>query len=230
MMKKKVTRESSMSMPVSYWLSNRGYKVYTEVPALASFRKYDFVGLKETGDMIAVEMKTCLTEKVIRQAMSAQYDVGTVYCAVSSRPRLSGVGMDICRKLGFGVLCVINGYVAEILKPVQKPVDERRSNRLVEICLHLEPGGVTGLPCLKGVGPAQDVEKEVAKYREDHPHCTWQELWKEVPNHYVSAASMYGGMRMLELRRRNEERRRKKTRRKQKEKRCTNECIDKGRI
>jgi hypothetical protein len=64
----------------------------------------------------------------------------------------------------------------------------------------MSQGEDAGKPCLAGIGPAQDCKKAIDAYRVEHPNAAWQELYLQVPNHYVNAKSMYGAMRMLQER------------------------------
>ena len=183
-----------MSGPVQEWLKAQGYTAYCEVPFYG--RAVDIVAEKDaTSHQITVEMKVCLSCKVMIQAVELQTATPLVYCAVASKPRESSI--EQCRKQGLGILTV-GQDVTVILEPEQKiePYKHRRFN-----LSRLEPGGIAGLPNIKGVGPAQEVEKRIAEYRKTHPKATWKELYEAISNHYQSYRGMYGGMRMLKERR-----------------------------
>lgn len=50
--------------------------------------------------------------------------------------------------------------------------------------------GDSGLPTLKGKGPARDVSGLIIEYRKENPDATWKELFANVANHYASWQSM----------------------------------------
>ena len=177
-----------MSAPVSDWLSGMGYTVYAEV-ALYD-RNIDLVG-KCDDILVAVELKTSFTKRLVGQAAVNQVLTPWVYAAVATQPKSSSV--ETCRKFGLGLLRVADGGVEVILDPWPtwrgNPGWAARTpwDRMV-------PGGVGGLPNRAGEGPACDVERRVEAYRGDHPSASWDEMFQAIPNHYANARSMMGSM------------------------------------
>lgn len=197
-------REAEMSPAVAAWLESLGCDVYTEVPHYG--RAIDVVGVCwPTERVIAVEMKTSLTHGVIRQASRVQVQTPWAYAAVASKPKASGILR--ASQLGIGVLQVCGGSCRVLLEPQVGKCKPFAPQKLIDLLRQLPKGGVGGKPCLKGEGPAQDVDRAIAEYRAEHPKATWQEVFENVPNHYAHARSMAGAMGKLRCRRHWQERR-----------------------
>lgn len=198
--------EAAMSPLVSAWLEDQGYEVYAEVPTPGGASHIDLVGWVAAEDRIAcVEMKRSLTQQVRRQAYLHQSHTSETYVAVGTNPTKKSLAH--CEKLGIGVLRV-NGDVSVLLQPQDRRMTTFFRERLKTYLNAMAPGGIGGLPNLRGQGPAQECYEQVQKYRERLPQATWKEMYENVPNHYVSANSMCGAMRMVEERRAFLERRR----------------------
>lgn len=198
-----MNREAELSAPVEAWLRARGYEVYVEVPF--SYRNVDMVGAKD-GRIIAVELKTSLSRGVLYQSSRLTIGAHEVYAAVGTKPRQAGV--DRCYRCGVGVLSVRDGKVDRVAEStgfMRDGVPVGPSVAYLKILLNtvakMEPGGVGGKPNEKGVGPAADVERAVAEYRETRPLATWREMFDSIQNHYVSAQSMCGAMKKIKERR-----------------------------
>lgn len=193
-------REALLSAPVSAWFEAQGFTVYAEVPFFSS--PIDLVA-RRGEELAVVELKQCLTQEVIRSACVNRLISDDSWCGVGTRPRARGVAS--ARDEAVGVLSVRDGVARVVARPElagrRSIAGAHHAGRIHGYLDNMEPGGVGGLPGLKGVGPAQDVERGIEQYREAHPKATWKELYDQVPNHYASAASMYCAMRMLEDRR-----------------------------
>ena len=195
-------KEAKLSDPVSDWLRARGYTPYAEVPWFSS--PIDLVGKKDD-HLIAVCLKVCLSDKVIRKAMAVQVQCHLVYCGVASKPRSSS--LEKCKQHGIGVLRILGSQVDVLLEANDgsQPSENKHgcrifsnyANLMVKKLEKLEPGGVGGKPNLKGEGPAQHAAHLIKQYRKTHPKATWKELFSNVPNHYASYQSMSNAMRML---------------------------------
>lgn len=183
-------KESDLYRPVKAWLEAQGFRVVPEVPVLYS--AIDVVGVREDA-VVGIEMKLCLSEKVIRQGWNLQMACDRGYLAVASKPR--SVSIEQAKKLGLGVLRVKKGSVEVLLEPNQKepPVANYRE-RVLSKCAHMSTQGRGGVPCLDGVGPARDCKRRVGQYLKRHPKASWAELYEKVPNHYASAKSMSGAL------------------------------------
>lgn len=184
--------ESEMSLPVMAWLDSLGYVPYAEVPHYESC--VDIVAVRDPGPvLIAVEMKTSLTKRVVGQAYMAGLFAEYSYCAVLSKPRESS--LRTCRDRGVGVVRVEGGKVEILAEPEKSKLLYARSTLAVVARLRSRPpGGVAGKPALKGVGPAQDCARRVARWRREHPGSTWREIYANVENHYSSLESMRGAL------------------------------------
>jgi len=168
----------------------------------------DLVGVRGDG-LIAVELKKSLTTNrkmtwrgnrttVLDQANRNRNFAHLSYCAVMSNPRKASIAE--CEACGIGVLRVTDKGVVAIsaAKPgISAHAAERRIRGILE---HRREGGIAGKPNEKGVGPAQDVLKEVRLYKRDHPDATWEDLFGAVPNHYSSKDSMRMAMGSAEER------------------------------
>ena len=193
--------ECDLSKPVSDWLKSMGYMVYTEVPLPHSASHIDIVGRKDK-DIICVELKTYLSDKVIKQTFRTSIVTSKVYAAVSRRPR----NVDKARERGIGVLFVEYStlYLGYIVNPLIEPPNTGQLHEPHESAIarihtyldHMVVGGVGGKPNLKGVGPAKECGRRVIEYLKTHPNAKWRDIYKDVPNHYASAVSMYGAMNM----------------------------------
>ena len=182
--------EADLSEPISEWLQQRGFEVYTEVPFYA--RLVDLVGVNEER-LVAVELKTSLTRAVIYQASINQLFAQESFVACFGNPRRASI--ERAAKYNLGVL-TFNGVHVKMAKDAfpHRVFSEERG-KFIRSCLSfMEPGGIAGRPCVKGVGPAQLVAKAVIEYRKEKPRATWKEIYSEVPNHYSNAKSMQGAL------------------------------------
>ena len=183
--------ESDLYPVVRSWLIAHGCKkVCPEVPL--QNRPIDVVGIVRIPELVVgIEMKVCMTAKVIGQAAQLQLCCDLAYIAVASRPR------DIApaTSLGLGVLRVHDGCVEILAQPVGpfRPNDHYRS-MLLSKASRMSGQGMGGVPCLDGVGPARDCKRRVDEYRREHPDANWGEIWHKVPNHYASPKSMSGAL------------------------------------
>lgn len=184
--------ESTMSLPLMTWLDGLRYTPYAEVPNYDTV--IDIVAMEERGvDLIAIEMKTSLTRDVIRQSHIAQLISERSYCAVLSQPK--SPSLAACRDLGIGVLRVTDGTVEVLLEAKSQRAISPGAKRLVIENLRCRPpGGVAGLPNLKGNGPAQRCAMRVLRYRDKNPSARWADIFNNVENHYVSMESMRGAL------------------------------------
>lgn len=193
--------ESDLSRPVSDWLVARGFTPYAEVGFPYDARVVDLIGRKDD-ELIAIELKQCLTRAVIHQTYLCDLITDQRFAAVGTRP--NSIGIDICRRRGIGLLSVRNGVVNLILNPQPSPfVGEHNSIRLDwqrrvhKVLDQMEPHGIAGMPCRKGVGPAQDCFDRVQEYLKSNADATWKLIFANVPNHYVSAKSMCSAMKAV---------------------------------
>jgi len=200
-------REAQLSEPVSKWLESLGYQVFVEVP-MFEYRLIDMIGLCENAKggkrIIAVELKTCLTWQVMKQASLNQLFCHESYCAVGTRPRKTG--FERCLEWGLGVIEIAYGCVSVVtspqpigLPPGKKgiPPNEHWQNMCLEQLRRMTPGGTAGMPTLAGDGPAQEVARRIDAYRAEHPQATWREIFESIPHHYSSARSLQSSMRQL---------------------------------
>jgi hypothetical protein len=189
--------EATMSEPVSNWLRSKGLEPYAEVSPKYWMRGIDLIGWDGAERIVTVELKRSLTSGLIHQGYLCKGITEEAYVAVMSEPRSTGV--ERCKKLGVGILKVDGTIVIELLAPLIKGIKgcDWRVDNMIEIMRRSVPGGIGGLPCLKGKGPAQDVRRRIDEYRKDYPSAGWDELFKNVPNHYSSSKSMRAAQKVL---------------------------------
>ena len=181
---KMVLREAALFGPLKAWFEKRGYDVFAEVPCYSS--AIDLVAIKD-GIVVAVELKTSLTKHVIRQAQRNGVCVDQTYAAVGTNPR----NIERCVGAKVGLLTVINGVVSLALQACMRTLlSPHKKQEIIAYCKRGVFNGVGGMPCLEGVGIAQDCKRRVDLYRRDHPKTTWREIFANVPNHYASHNSM----------------------------------------
>ncbi len=181
-------KESDLYRPLKRWLKSRGFSVYPEVPF--KWSPIDIVAARK-GHLVGLEMKLSLSHKVIRQASRLQLYCNEAYVAIASEPK------DLSRatRFGLGVLRVTGRDVLELASPASKgKPNPNYHEMLLELLHNLDGKGVGGVPCQDGVGPAQDCKRRVDRYRAAHPDATWDEVFRNVPNHYAHARSMMGAL------------------------------------
>lgn len=187
--------EYELSGPVTAWLTRQGFTVYTEQPPEVGGGPVDVVGLRGR-EIVAVELKLCLTRHLIIQAWNHQLWATRSWVCVASDPKPRG--MDACKKQGVGILRVENGRVL-VLHEATKGGKEWPHAIYVERALErlalATPGGTGGRPNELGVGPAQDCQRRVDEYLKEHPGATWNQIYANVENHYASVSSMYGALK-----------------------------------
>jgi hypothetical protein len=190
-------KETDLAKPVAKWMRKNGYTVYAEVPFF--YRCVDLVGVKDN-NIMCIELKLSLTRHVIRQAVTIQLATDKAYVGVGTTPRKSSI--DRCKKYGLGILSVKDDKVICMVDPVRKyDRSDTYVTNIIKRCKAIGPSDDAGKACQAGEGPAQDCLRRIQEYRKDHPKATWKEIYDNVPNQYSSAASMYGGMRMVRERR-----------------------------
>lgn len=190
----RVNREAELSPAVVAWLRGLGYSAYAEIGGVIGNSPLDHVGVRWSDEsVICVEMKTALTRKVVDQALLRQLVTPLVYVAVPSMPRPKS--MAVIREYGLGLL--VAGAV--VIEPTFEPIHvfKNYGREVLERCRNATEGGVGGLPTLAGDGPAQRCAAAVKAYREANPKARWQDIWRDVPNHYAHARSMQGALRVL---------------------------------
>lgn len=186
-----------MFLPVKRWLRKQGFQVFGEMPFPFSSAIIDVVARKDN-DLICIEMKLCLSIKVIKQAALCQLITKQSYVGVNSNPR----SLEQCRKLGLGALRTRGCYVDVLLEPTGLRKDRRMvygpyRECMLEMCQRARQVGyqaVGGVACQAGIGPAIDIEAIIKSYRRKHPKATWREMYEKIPNHYASANSMRSAM------------------------------------
>lgn len=204
--------EKDLFPPLKKYFKELGYNVFPEVPAM--YRGVDFVAVKGN-DHIAVEMKLSFNRKVIQQANSNQKYFGKSYVAfpvrrakifdkdadgfaINHNDDLHNVSdknwrnYGYCSNYGIGILEVVGKHkiIFEALKPkYNKPF------KLYDFSLFEEKDDdEAGLPGQRGISSASYEVKLIRKYVLTHPDCDWNEIYKNVQNHYCNARSLAGSM------------------------------------
>jgi hypothetical protein len=191
--------ECDLSRPVSDWMASMGYTPYAEVPFPQSNHPIDLVG-RNGREIITVELKVSLTKKLIHQAYICDLITDKRYAAVGTKPKAKGI--EECKRHGIGLLSVIAGKVNVIVEHREKNPDTTWVRRTYAESMHrnldvMTPNGLGGVPCMKGIGPAQECFDRVCAYRIKHPKAKWREIFNAVHNHYESSNSMCGAMRVV---------------------------------
>ena len=182
-------REAELSPAVCEWLRSMGCAVYAEISGYIG-RVIDHIGIRWADEsIVTVEMKTSLSRKVLWQAHLNQLVSAEAWAAVATKPRKSS--LDKAARYGLGVW---SGGVILQPNPEACHVSQSYRDRVLETCRNRPEGGIGGLPTLKGDGPAIRCAAMVNEYLKAHPHARWQEIFKEVPNHYQHARSMGGAI------------------------------------
>lgn len=180
-------KEVHLAKPVAEWLRAKGYlEVYAEIGR----GPCDLVGWDPQKErLVCVELKRCLSWKVLKQSALHQLATEYVYAAVESTPRAKS--LSTAAHYGIGVLCIREGRVAEIMAP-EKRIDPHDGYRreLLDVIEVSEPSDNGGLPNLAGEGPAHECAKRVRRYIQTHPGCTWKEIYIAVLNQYSSHHSL----------------------------------------
>ena len=173
-----------------------GYKVYFEIPELQ--KVVDIVAVKEN-EIVAVELKMGYCKKALYQARTNRLFADKSYIAVKSKPRNENILK--CKTSNVGILLVRDKVIvlSEATPTKYCPMSSQRKSAL-ESCERNKDNTQAGLPCLRGVGPAIEVNNAVNEYNKLHPDASWKEVFANVPNHYASAASMRQSMEKHRLR------------------------------
>jgi hypothetical protein len=94
-----------------------------------------------------------------------------------------------------GLWLVNDGEVTELVAYFQQKPNTSHRNNLLERIKRWDQSVSGGLPNLRGVGIAQDVQRRVDEYRMTHPTATWKEIFANVPCHYNSYKNLYSSLR-----------------------------------
>jgi hypothetical protein len=193
-------KEVDLFPVVKAWLGHHGFQVIAEVPRVyADYSTIDVVGWRP-GRAVAVELKRGFTKNLAYQAARGTLCTPWTYAAAPTR--VPAGFLENARKAGFGVLRVTDA-VEVVTKPricTRNPLVWIYTRKFERHCAEMVRFGigadrVGGVPTLTGVGPAQEVSRAVAAYREEHPGATWKELYEKIPHHYANVASMRGALR-----------------------------------
>jgi len=185
--------EAALFSVLADCLSERGFTIYSEVPCYSS--PLDLVAVKPGWLYpVIVELKTSFTEKLLRQAMLAQLSSAAVFACAGTKPGKRALEMS--NSQGLGLMSIRNGRVHLVTRPMtrRRGVYQPMVDRLKETLSLMEPGGIGGVPTMKGVGPGVDVFFAVKEYRGLHPRARWKEIFEAVPNHYGTARSLAQSM------------------------------------
>jgi hypothetical protein len=167
-----------------------GWSLACEV--LLNARAIDAAGLRD-GKVIALEAKVWLNQKLRRQLYLRRRVADFVLAVVGTRPRPEGVSWCIKRRVGLWL--VNDGEVTELVGYHQQKPNKYHRQNLIERIKRWDQSVSGGLPNLKGVGIAQDVQRRVDEYRTTHPTATWKEIFANVPCHYNNYKNLYSSLR-----------------------------------
>lgn len=177
-------RERDMFPIAAAYFESLGYQCWAEVNIWGWH--IDLVAANlATERFVLVELKKSLQHDLSQRCRSLRsrgHEVwAVVYSPVNYTPGVEwrGVGVGSVRT---GTMRVVQHAEENTVDPVCLTWTKRL--RLTP------PGGVGGVACLDGEGPAAAVCDRVVAYLNEHPGADWPELFSKVPNHYGSAASM----------------------------------------
>jgi hypothetical protein len=183
-------REAPICATAVAKLRANGWSLACEV--LLNARAIDAAGLRD-GKVIALEAKVWFNQKLRRQLYLRRRLADFVLAVVGTRPRAEAISW--CIKQRVGLWLVNNGEVTELVAyHQQKPSKYHRKN-LIERIKRWDQSVSGGLPNLRGVGIAQDVQRRVDEYRMTHPRATWKEIFENVPCHYNNYKNLYSSLR-----------------------------------
>jgi hypothetical protein len=183
---KKNLLENKLAAPIAIWMRDKGYVVYAETPYYSHC--IDLIGKSENDELIAVELKLCLTQEVFQQAERTRGFAHRCYVGIGSIPKQLSVSK--CAQYGIGILVVKKDVVQEVLSAkTQNPISSL-TEHIIGNLHNCPPSDDAGKPNLKGEGPAQEVAKRVRAYKTNHPSARWIEIYENVPNYYCSHRSM----------------------------------------
>lgn len=188
-------RECDLADPVADWMESQGLRVYAEVPMMGCF--VDLVGVSDSGRLVAVELKMRLGYGVLAQAMRNQCGFHLSWAAVGTPPRASNKSIAASKKFGVGLLIVQPSGVEVVHEPEEQQIWQGRIDDVLDYLSRSETGRDAGHPTNRNRGPAQNVFDQIQKYLREHPGATWDELYREIPNHYSHPRSMQGAMRRV---------------------------------
>lgn len=131
--------ESDLSGPVRDWLERQGYTCYFEV------FDTDIVGLK-ADELVAVELKPCLTMELTVQLHQRARWADKVYGAIASKPKST----KCFQSYGYGLLIVKDGVAKQRVMARPQPWHRVKTRRYRFKRLETEsparPGDLAGLP------------------------------------------------------------------------------------
>jgi hypothetical protein len=153
-------RESDLYPAVRDWLLSQGYEVHVEVFG------HDIVAVKD-GLCTVVELKVCLSEKVLDQCRDACNWADFVFAAVprESAERLKG-RVKCCRYYGYGVLAVDGAKVRQKAMARPQPWGRvRRRAYRIELLTGRRPAmdhEVAGLPSCPALREQREKRRAAA--------------------------------------------------------------------
>ena len=171
-------------------LRAEGWRLACEV--LLNARAIDAAGLRD-GKVIALEAKVWFNQKLRRQLYLRRRVADFVLAVVGTRPR--GEAMTWCIKQKVGLWLVNDGEVTELVGYHQQKPNKLHRQNLIDRINRWDQSVSGGLPNLRGVGIAQDVQRRVDEYRMTHPTATWKEIFANVPCHYTNYKNLYSALR-----------------------------------
>lgn len=140
--------ESALYAPVKALLEDQGYEVKGEIAGC------DVVGIRGDGPPVIVELKRRFGLDLVLQGIDRLALTDAVYVAVGAWPgNLAGV-RRLCRRLGLGLIVVVDGSAEVLLDPVPyRPRRNRaRAARLLREHRHRvgdpSPGGINRQPIM----------------------------------------------------------------------------------
>ena len=167
-----------------------GWSLACEV--LLNARAIDAAGLRD-GKVIALEAKVWFNQKLRRQLYLRRRLADFVLAVVGIRPPAEGIRWCINQRVGLWL--VNDGEVTELVAFHQQKPNKLHRQNLIERIKRWDQSVSGGLPNLRGVGIAQDLQRRVDEYRTTHPTATWKEIFDNVLCHYSNYKNLYSSLR-----------------------------------
>jgi hypothetical protein len=183
-------REAPLCATAVAKLRSDGWNLACEV--LLHARSIDAAGLRD-GRVIAVEAKVWLNQKLRRQLYLRRRVADFVLGVVGIRPRDHAISWCIKHKVG--IWLVNNEEVIELAPYRQQKPNQIYRRHLINRIERWDQSICGGLPNLRGVGIAQEVQRRVDEYRAMYPTATWKEIFANVPCHYSNHKNLYSALR-----------------------------------
>jgi hypothetical protein len=113
--------ETALNRPVKELLEAQGYVVKGEIVGC------DVVAVRDDEPPVVVELKRAFGIALVHQGIDRLAMTDAVYLAVGEWPRRPAAVRKLCRRLGLGLIVVVDGHAEPVLDPL--PYTPRKNRR-----------------------------------------------------------------------------------------------------